>query len=163
MAGLTDWARALLDGPHYATLATQDGDGAIHLTPVWYLFRDEQLFVAAPSFSRKARNAAARPAASLIVDIRKLGREQWVSGAGPVVTLQGDESRRMNAAIQARYLTAEALADPRVGPAFAGVDDVTLVIRPAVWRSWSAADTDQQFFGGILGATPQKWFLPVDV
>jgi hypothetical protein len=163
MAGLTDWARALLDGRHYATLATQDLDGAIHLTPVWYLFRDEQLFVAAPSFSRKARNASARATASLIVDIRKPGREQWVSGAGPVSMLRGDESRRMNAAIQERYLTADAIADPRVGPAFAGVDDVTLSIRPAVWRSWSAADTDAQFFAGILGATPEKWFRPVDL
>jgi hypothetical protein len=163
MAGLTDRARALLEGPHYATLATQDADRAIHLTPVWYLFRDEQLFVAAPSFSRKAKNAAARPTASLIVDIRKPGREQWVSGAGPVAMLRGDESRRINAAIQARYLTADALADPRIGPAFAGVDDVTLVIQPAVWRSWSAADTDAQFFAGILGASPEKWFRPVDV
>ena len=163
MAGLSDWARALLDGRHYATMATQDADGAIHLTPVWYLFRDERLFVAAPSFSRKARNASARATASLIVDIRKPGREQWVSGAGPVSMLRGDESRRMNAAIQERYLTADAIADPRVGPAFAGVDDVTLAIRPAVWRTWSAADTDAQFFAGILGASPAKWFRPVDV
>ena len=155
--------RTLLEGRHYATLATQDADGAIHLTPVWYLFRDEQLFVAAPSFSRKARNASARATASLIVDIRKPGSEQWVSGAGPVTIVRGDESRRINAAIHERYLTADAIAEPRIGPAFAGVDDVTLSIRPTVWRSWSAADADAQFFAGILGASPQKWFLPVDV
>ena len=163
MSDLTDGARALLDGRHYATLATQNADGSSHLTPVWYLFRDQQLFVASSSGSRKARNVEARPTASLLVDLRRPGAERWVSGAGPVRLLRGDESRSMVAAIHERYLTAAALADPRVGPALAGVDDVTLCIRPTTWRSWSAADLDAQFFGGLLGASPDKWFRPVDV
>jgi len=59
MAGLNEWAKTLLEGRHYAMLAT--------------------------------RNAAARPTASIVVDVRKA-----------------------------------------------------------------------QFFGGLLSATPQKWFRPVD-
>ena len=47
--------------------------------------------------------------------------------------------------------------------AFAAADDVTLCIRPTAWRSWSAADLDAQLFGGVLGASPEKWFRPVDV
>ena len=162
MAGLSDWARTLLDGRHYATLATQDANGTLHLTPVWYLFRDEQLFVGAPSASRKSRNVVARPTASLIVDIRKPGAERWISGSGPVKILRGEESRKINSAIQERYLTAEALRDPRVGPIFAAADDMTICIRPAKWRSWAATDIDVQYFGGILAATPEKWFRPVD-
>ena len=162
MAGLQDWARALLEGRHYATLATQDPDGSLHLTPVWYLFRDERLFVGASSVSRKVRNVLARPSAALVVDIRKPGSERWVSGSGPVTILRGDESRKVNSAIQERYLTAEALRDSRVGPVFAAADDVTLCIRPAKWRSWAAADLDAQFFGGVLTDTPAKWFRPVD-
>jgi PPOX class probable F420-dependent enzyme len=162
MAGLTDWARTLLEGRHYATLATQDDDGAPHLTPVWYLFRDGQLFVGASSASRKVRNAVARPTASLVVDVRKPGTERWVSGAGPVTILRGDESRRINAMILERYLTAEAIAHPRIGPAFVAADDATICIRPATWRSWAAADLDAQFFGGVLTAMPEKWFRPVD-
>ena len=163
MAALTDWARALLEGRHYATLATLNTDGTSHLTPVWYLFRDQQLFVGASSSSRKVKNVVARPTASLVVDLRRSGAERWVSGAGPVTLLRGEESRTIVAAIQERYLTAAALADPRVGPGFAGADDVTLCIRPATWRSWAAADLDAQFFGGLLSATPEKWFRPVDV
>jgi PPOX class probable F420-dependent enzyme len=162
MAGLNDWARALLDGRHYATLATQDADGSLHLTPVWYLFRDEQIFVGSSSVSRKSRNVVARPTASLIVDIRKPGAERWISGAGPVIILRGDESKKINAAIHERYLTSEALRDPRIGPIFAAADDVTICIRPAKWRSWAANDLDAQIFGGILTATPEKWFRPVD-
>ena len=163
MSALTDWARMLLDGRHYATLATLNADGSSHLTPVWYLFRDQQLFVAAPSMSRKLKNVEARPAASLLVDLRTPGSERWVSGAGPVTLLRGAESRAIVAAIHERYLTADALADPIVGPGFAGSDDVVMCIRPTTWRSWAAADLDAQFFGGILGASPSKWFRPIDV
>jgi PPOX class probable F420-dependent enzyme len=163
MAALTDWARALLEGRHYATLATLNADGSSHLTPVWYLFRDQELFVASFSASRKVKNVEARPTASLLVDLRSPGTERWVSGAGPVTLLRGDESRAITAAIQERYLTAAARADPRVGPGFAAADDVTLCIRPTAWRSWSAADLDAQLFGGVLAASPEKWFRPVDV
>jgi PPOX class probable F420-dependent enzyme len=163
MAALTDWARTLLEGRHYATLATQNADGSSHLTPVWYLFRDQQLFVASFSKSRKVKNVEARPTASLLIDLRTPGSERWVSGAGPVTLLRGDASRSMVAAIQERYLTAAALADPKVGPAFAGMDDVTLCIRPSTWRSFASADLDAQFFGGVLGASPEKWFRPVDI
>jgi F420H(2)-dependent biliverdin reductase len=163
MSALTDWARTLLGGRHYATLATLDADGSSHLTPVWYLFRDNQLFVAAASMSRKVKNVEATPTASLLVDLRTPGAERWVSGAGPVTLLRGAPSRAIVAAIQERYLTADALADPIVGPGFAGADDVVICIRPATWRSWAAADLDAQFFSGLLGASPGKWFRPVDV
>lgn len=162
MAGLTDWAKNLLEGRRHATLATEDGDGRVHLTPVWYLFRDGELFVGCNSASRKVRNAAARPTASILVDVREPGAERWVSGAGPVAILSGEESRKLNAAIIERYLTPEALADPRIGPAFAAVDDVTLRIRPTRWRWWASEDVDKQFFGGMLGASPKKWFRSLD-
>jgi hypothetical protein len=162
MAGLSDWARALLEGRHYATLATEDAGGSLHQTPVWYIFRDEQLFVGTSSFTRKFRNVVARPTASLVVDVRTPGAERWVAGSGPVTIRRGEESRAIVASIQERYLTADALRDPKVGPIFAGADDVTLCIRPAAWRSWTAADLDSQFFGGLLAAHPGKWFRPVD-
>ena len=162
MAGLSDWARTLLQQRRYATLATQDDDGSLHLTPVWYLFQDEQLFVGASSSSRKVRNAAARPTASLLVDVRQPGAERWVSGAGPVTILHGDDARRASALILERYLTTEALHDPKVGPVFAAADDVVLSIRPEKWRAWTAEDLDAKFFGGILGPAPERWFRPVD-
>jgi hypothetical protein len=162
MAGLPDWAGTLLAGRRIATLGTQNDDGSLHLTPVWYLFRDGHFFIGSASSSRKARNAVARPTASVMVEIRQPGAERWISGAGPVTILRGDEARPMVAAIQDRYLTAEALRDPRVGPGFAAADDIALWIRPATWRSWAAADLDAQFFGGILTKDPQKWFRPLE-
>ncbi len=162
MKELSDWARSLLEGRNYAVLGTQDEDGSIHLTPVWFVFRGDHVFVGASSASRKVRNIVARPTASLIVDVRKPGSERWVSVSGPTEILRGDESKQINADIQKRYLTDEALRDPKVGPTFAAADDVTICIDPKKWRSWSAKDLDAQFFGGILSATPEKWFRPVD-
>jgi Endoribonuclease L-PSP/Pyridoxamine 5'-phosphate oxidase len=37
MSRLSDSMRALLNGRHYATLATLNEDGSMHLTPVWVL------------------------------------------------------------------------------------------------------------------------------
>jgi hypothetical protein len=162
MSELPRWAKELLDGRRVATLATQDADGSSHLTPVWFICQDQALYVACPSRSRKAKNAAARPTASLLIDVRNGGGECWVSGTGPVTILRGESSRELNVAIQRRYLTSAALNDPRVGPGFAAVDDITLCIRPTRWRSWASADVDRQFFGGILSADSRKWFRELD-
>jgi hypothetical protein len=60
----------LLRGRYIATLGTESADGTIHLTAVWHLFEDGCLVVATSSRTQKARNAAARPKASLMVDAR---------------------------------------------------------------------------------------------
>src|SRR5277367_4997461 len=65
-----------------ATLGTTNADGSIHLTAVWYLFEEGRLYVATSSKSRKARNVAAQPKASLMVDVRRSGAERGVTGAG---------------------------------------------------------------------------------
>lgn len=162
MRTLDDSAWEFLSGRRYATLATYNEDGSIHTTPVWYLFENDTFYVGSPSFSRKVRNALARPAATMLVEIRKPGSDRWVSGSGRVEILRDDESREINARILRRYLTEDAIADPRVGPGFAAVDDVTICLKPESWRSWRSSDVDQQFFGGLLGSAPEKWFRPVE-
>ena len=162
MAALSDWGKKLLEGRRHAVLSTQDEDGGMHLTPVWYMFRDGELFVGTNSGSRKARNATARPTASLVVEVREPGAERWVSGVGPVTIMRGEQSQKINHSIVERYLTPEAIADPRIGPAFAAVDDCTLRIHPTTWRSWTMKEVDDQFFGGIMAASPKKWFRSLD-
>jgi hypothetical protein len=70
--GLT--SQELLRGRYIAALGTENADGTIHLTAVWYL-EDGHLFIATSSKSRKARNIAAQARASLMVDVRKPGAE----------------------------------------------------------------------------------------
>jgi PPOX class probable F420-dependent enzyme len=163
MPQLSDAMREFLNGRHYATLATLNADGSMHLTPVWYLFEDECLFVESAAADRKVRNILARPAASLLVDSRRQqGNERWVSASGTAEIIRGERSKVINAAIQQRYLTKAALQDARVGPVFAAASEVTIALTPQAWRSFDLKTFDDQFFGGILGQTPDRWFLPVD-
>ncbi|MGC1484296.1 MAG: pyridoxamine 5'-phosphate oxidase family protein [Candidatus Acidiferrum sp.] len=151
----------LLRGRYIATLGTENADGSIHLTAVWFLFEDQCLFVATSSKSRKARNAAARPKASLMVDVRKPGAERGVTAAGRVEVISGEQSRGINLRIHGRYLSAGAMSDPRIAPVFASFDDVTIRLTPAWWTAWDMAVLDAQAFDGRLGGTP-GYMLPLD-
>jgi PPOX class probable F420-dependent enzyme len=149
-----------LDERRYAVLATKD-DGGIHLTPIWFLFEKDRFYFESFSGSRKVANLRRDGTASVVVDAREPGRERWVAGSGTVEIVAGDEARAINARIRRRYLTPDALADQRIEPVFAAADDVTLMLQPTHWRSWNSKDLDDQYFGGILGAEPDRWFLPV--
>jgi len=149
-----------LRGRHIATLGTENADGTIHLIAVWYLFESGSLFIATSSKSKKVRNVAARPKASLMVDARKPGTERGITAAGRAEVISGDQSREINRRIYSRYLSAAAIADPHVGPVFAAMDDVTLRLTPASWISWDLAAVDAQAFGGRLSGTP-GYLLPL--
>lgn len=144
----------LLRGRYIATLGTENADGTIHLTAVWYLFEDGCLFIATSSKSRKARNIATRTNASLMVDVRKPGNERGVSGVGKAELISGEPSVEINRRIHTRYLSAAAMSDPQIAPVFASFDDVTIRITPGSWTAWDMALLDTQAFGGRLGGTP---------
>jgi PPOX class probable F420-dependent enzyme len=154
-------SQELLRGRYIAALGTENADGTIHLTAVWYLFEEGYLFIATSSVSRKARNIAARARASLMVDVRKPGAERGVNGAGKAELISGEQSQEMNRRIHGRYMSAAAMTDPHIGPVFASVDDVTIRITPASWNVWDMGVLDAQAFGGRLGGTP-GYLLPPD-
>ena len=150
-----------LRGRYIATLGTENADGTIHLTAVWYLFEDGYLFVATSAKSRKVRNIAARPKASLMVDVRKPGAERGVNAAGRAEVISGDQSREINRRIHSRYMSAAAMDDPHIGPVFASFDDVTIRLTAVSWTAWDMAVLDAQALGGRLGGTP-GYLLPLD-
>jgi PPOX class probable F420-dependent enzyme len=150
----------LLRGRYVATLGTENADGSLHLTAVWYLFEDGALFVATSTKTRKFRNVAARPKASLMVDVRRPGADRGVSAAGVAETITGARSAEINRRVHARYLSAAAMADPAVGGVFAAYDDVTIKIAPTSWFSWDMATLDAQVFKGKLANTP-GYLLPL--
>jgi uncharacterized protein YhbP (UPF0306 family) len=151
----------LLRGRYIATLATENADSTIHLTAVWYLFESGHLFVATSSKSRKARNVSALPKASLMVDVRRPGAERGLTAAGKVELISGSQSQEINRRIHSRYMSATAIADPKIGPVFASFDDVSLRLTPTSWITWDMSVLDAQAFGGRLGKTP-GYLLPLD-
>ena len=162
MPNLNDAMQEVLTGRYYATLATLNTDRTIHMTPVWFLFENDRLYVQSSSMSRKVKNIKDRPEVSLTVDVRRMGSEKWVCAPGAAEIVGGEESKQLNAKILPRYLTKAALEDPSIGPVMAAGDDIIIVITPTTWRRWDMKSWDEQFFGGKLSQSPEKWFLPLD-
>lgn len=162
MASLSDeLVTQLLNGRYVASLATENPDGSIHMVAVWYRFDGGKIFVATSSRSRKARNLQSNPKVSLMIDSRDPAASRGINISGTAQTLTGDTSRKRNADIHRKYLSGAALADPRVGPVFAGWDDVTIQITPASVIAWDMRLADRQFFGGSLESNP-SYLLPLE-
>ncbi len=161
MTGISDpKVQWILNGRRIATLATENDDGSMHLTAVWYLLEGDSLYVGTASRSRKARNVLARPKASLMVDVREPGRECGVCIAGWAEVLRGDRAKELNRRIQRRYLSAAAVEDVRVGPKLLDLDDITVRLKPTSVFTWDMAAMDAAVFGGAFG-TP-GYVLPVE-
>jgi PPOX class probable F420-dependent enzyme len=65
---LTDAQRALLDGRHYAVVATLNADGSIQQTVVWYILEGDEIRFGIGAESVKARNLARSPTISLTIE-----------------------------------------------------------------------------------------------
>jgi general stress protein 26 len=161
MASLTDdLVQQLLAGRHVASLATLNPDSSIHMVAVWFWFDGSQIFVATSSRSRKAQNLQSNAKASLMIDSRDPAASCGVTLAGTTKILTSDLSRQKNAEVHRKYLSAAALADPKVGPVFAAWDDVTIQITPSSVIAWDMRVADRQFFGGAMESNP-GYLLPL--
>ncbi len=149
-----------LTGRHIASLATANEDSSIHLTAVWYLFDAGSFYVATSSQTRKARNAAARAKASLMIDIRQPASERGLVAVCTAEVISGENSKKINARIHSRYMSPAAIADPRAGGTMTAMDDITLKLTPTHWYGWDMRVLDQAVFGGSM-KTP-GYILPLD-
>lgn len=151
----------LLNGRHIASLATQRADGSIHLTAIWYLYKDGCLYFPTSSKSQKVRNVEARPLATAMIDTRVPGQEQGISVSGHAAVIRGKDGAALVREAQKRYLTAAALADPKVGPAYVEFDDVVIALSPARWSKWDIAQMNREQFDGLLGVE-SGYLYPLD-
>jgi nitroimidazol reductase NimA-like FMN-containing flavoprotein (pyridoxamine 5'-phosphate oxidase superfamily) len=148
-----------LQGRYIASFGTENADGRIHLTAVWYLFEDGRFFVATSSKSRKVRNAAVRPMASIMFDARTPGTERGVTAVGKVEVISGARAAEINLRVHSRYMSLAAISDPQIGPVFASFDDVTLRLIPDSWTTsfWREAGRN----AGISFATRLIQWSPI--
>jgi PPOX class probable F420-dependent enzyme len=161
MASLADAkVKQLLEGRYIASLATHNPNGSIHVVAVWFWFDGADIYVATSSRSRKAKNLQANQKVSLMVDSRDPAASYGVTVTGTAQVLSGESSRRRNAEIHRKYLSEAALADPKVGPVFAGWDDIAVRISPSSVIVWDMRDADQHVFGGAFKNNP-TYLLPL--
>jgi PPOX class probable F420-dependent enzyme len=136
----------LLDERRIATLTTYSRDGLPHVTAVWFLHEEGNLYVATGSSTGKARNLTRDPRAALCIESRAAGREAGLSACGTVTLLQGEEAVPIARRVNEKYLTEIALADPVVGPVFETMSDVVVQLTPERWIAWDMGEVGEQLF-----------------
>lgn len=155
MASLADaGVKELLNGRYIASMATESQDGSLHIVAVWFWFDGTHLFIATSSRSRKARNLRVNPKVTLMIDARDPAASRGVTVIGQGETVTGETSKQLNLQIHRKYLSEAALADARVGPVFAGWDDVTIRIVPKSVIAWDMREADKQVFGSAFEKNP---------
>jgi hypothetical protein len=121
-----------------ATVGTLNADGSVHLAYVIFLHADGRLYFETSSTTRKARNATERGRLSMIVQGRAAtGRSLMVAAEGEARVLVGDEARRINHRLRAKYIKPSALAD--IDRSWDRLDDIAVELTPHRWRSWTGS------------------------
>lgn len=162
MASITDaLVQQLLQGRYVATLATASPDDSIHMVAVWYWFDGSNIYVTTSSRSRKGRNAQSNPKVSIMIDSRDPLASFGVTIAGTAKILTGQASQQRGAEIHRKYMSAAAIADPKVGPVFVMFDDITIEITPTSVISWDMRVLDQQALGSAFANNP-SYLLPIE-
>jgi nitroimidazol reductase NimA-like FMN-containing flavoprotein (pyridoxamine 5'-phosphate oxidase superfamily) len=129
-----------------AALGTFNEDDSIHLTYVIFLYQDGRLYLETASVTRKARNVAARPQASMLIQgPASTGRSLMVAAEGSARVIEGAKAQAINHRLRAKYIRPGAL--DAIDRAWGRFDDVAIEIEPLRWRSWT---------GDVLHAETQK-------
>lgn len=125
-----------------ANLATLDGDGSIHLLPMWFIRVGNDICIPTSSKTHKYRNLRRRPHASVMIDLSRAGLNlKGVLIKGTVELVYGEEARQINRSIHLKYVTPDGLSDPSVASYLSGGDDVTLKVHMDHLISWNVADS----------------------
>jgi len=124
------------------------------MVAVWFYFDGASIQVATAASTRKARNLRVNRNVSLMVDSRDPAASYGASIAGTAELLTGETARQVNDRVHRKYLSPAAMSDPKVGPIFAGWDDLTIQITPRSIFAWDMREADRQVFGGSFQANP---------
>jgi hypothetical protein len=140
-----------------ATIGTLNDDASIHLAYVIFLFENGRFYCETASLTRKARNVAARPTASFIVQGQvSTGRHVMAENEGIARLVDGDEAMQINRRLRAKYITDQAL--DRIDAVWNRIDDVAIEITPGPrWRSWCGATFAEETVEAMGDSLQDVW------
>lgn len=110
------WVQELLSEPLLARLGTANPTTAQpHVTPVWFAWDGESLYISAFISTRKAREVSENPRISVLIDTKEPTRAVLLEGVAEVI-VETVEVERISEWIYARYVgEAEVKGDPYTG------------------------------------------------
>jgi PPOX class probable F420-dependent enzyme len=139
-----------------AAVGTLNEDGSIHLAFVIFLFEDGRLYFETASVTRKARNVAARPQASMLIQgAASTGRSLMVAAEGTARVIEGPEGQAINHRLRAKYIRPGAL--DAVDRVWGRLDDVAIEITPLRWRSWTGDVLHEETRRELEGTYEDAW------
>lgn len=136
-------ARELLGASLIANLATLNRDGTIHLVAMWFLWDGEAVLIPTGRRTKKARNLARDPRATVMIDDSRGGFDlRGITLLGQVELVEPPRSLELNRRIHEKYVTEAGLDLPPVRAYLEG-DDVTLRFVPSRVSAWDLRNTQQ--------------------
>ena len=96
--------QAFLDAPRHAIAAVLQPDGALQLSPIWFLYENEQLYFSTLLNSAKYRQLCRDPRIALCIDAgHPDARAVSISGTAELITAESLERKDLEWRILRRY------------------------------------------------------------
>lgn len=148
--------RSVLATQSNAILATSNEDGSPHVTELLFeLDSEDRVLLPTPHNTRKVRNLRERPIATVFF----FDQPGWTSCTGQVDIVVGEEAAALNRRNRDRLLTQAG--HETIGRLLAAHEDVTLVVTPTRWLSWSSSNLTPAIValgGDVEQYPPDTWF-----
>ena len=131
------WVQELLAKPVLARLGTANPDNhQPHVTPVWFEWDGECLYISAFISTRKAREAAANPHISVLIDTENPTRAVLLEGLAEVIEDTALVAPRAEA-IYTRYVGVEGVKEQTYQSWVYDAENRILKLRPERVYTWS--------------------------
>jgi PPOX class probable F420-dependent enzyme len=136
-------ARELLSARLIASLATLNADGTAHVVAMWFLWDGAAIVSPTSRRTRKAKNLARDPRATVMIDDSRGGFDlRGLTIVGRAELVEPPESLELNREVHRKYVTDQGLALEPVR-SYLSTDDVTVRVRPTKVSAWDLRNTAQ--------------------
>lgn len=126
-----------LSGGHTARIATVKPDNSPHVTPVWYLWENNQLLVTIPKDSVKARNIRQNNKVAVTIDTDKAPiKAVIIEGTAKIEELSDEIMRKIDRRMAAKYVKPEYLDEYMEWSNAEGIEYIYVRVRPEKIISW---------------------------
>ncbi len=125
-----------------ARIATVSKNGAPHVVPVWFLFKNGTIYIPTPLRTLKARNVRTKPEVSIVIDQyegRLAAKGILFKGIARVIT--DKESSKLNYLVHKKYMGGEKIKEKK-WKEFMSEDDGTIVVTSSKSSSWDFTSLD---------------------
>jgi PPOX class probable F420-dependent enzyme len=130
----------LSDG-HMARIATVKPGNSPHVTPVWYLWENNQLLMTIPKDSVKARNIRKNNKVAVTIDTDKAPiKAVIIEGTAKIEELSSEMERKIDRRMAAKYVKTEYLDEYIELAGAQGVEYIYIRIRPEKMITWNSSN-----------------------